>query len=42
MRGHGQSDKPDSSEGYASKLYADDFEAVMKAFNLRKPVVVGW
>ena len=42
MRGHGRSDKPDGSEGYASKLYADDFAAVMKAFNLRKPVVVGW
>ncbi|KAH8114077.1 alpha/beta-hydrolase [Phellopilus nigrolimitatus] len=42
MRGHGQSGKPDSIDGYASKLYADDFAEVMKAFGLRKPVVVGW
>ncbi|OCB89738.1 alpha/beta-hydrolase [Sanghuangporus baumii] len=42
MRGHGRSGKPDTSEAYESKPYADDFAAVMKAFNLRKPVVVGW
>ncbi|KAH8116707.1 alpha/beta-hydrolase [Phellopilus nigrolimitatus] len=42
MRGHGRSGKPDTIEGYASRLYADDFAAVVKGFNLRKPVVVGW
>ncbi|EJD03381.1 alpha/beta-hydrolase [Fomitiporia mediterranea MF3/22] len=37
MRAHGRSDKPETEEGYASKLFADDFAAVMKAFNLHKP-----
>ncbi|EJD03380.1 alpha/beta-hydrolase [Fomitiporia mediterranea MF3/22] len=42
MRAHGRSDKPVIKEGYTSKLFADDFVAVMKAFNLHKPVFVGW
>ncbi|KAH8103686.1 Alpha/Beta hydrolase protein [Phellopilus nigrolimitatus] len=42
MRGHGRSGKPDSIEGYASNLYADDFAEVLKAFGLRKPVFIGW
>ncbi|EJD03378.1 alpha/beta-hydrolase [Fomitiporia mediterranea MF3/22] len=42
MRGHGRSGKPITEEGYASNLLADDFAAVMKAFNLYKPVFVGW
>lgn len=42
MRGHGRSGKPDNAEGYASQRYAQDFAAVMKAFSLRKPVVLGW
>ncbi|KAI5117032.1 hypothetical protein M0805_002248 [Coniferiporia weirii] len=42
MRGHGRSAKPDTIEGYASKLYADDFDAVKKTFKLEKPFVVGW
>ncbi|KAH8113559.1 alpha/beta-hydrolase [Phellopilus nigrolimitatus] len=42
MRGHGRSAKPETIEGYSSKLYADDFSAVMKRFNLKKPVIVGW
>ncbi|KAF8905798.1 Alpha/Beta hydrolase protein [Gymnopilus junonius] len=31
MRGHGRSGKPDTVEGYASTLYADDFAAVVNA-----------
>ncbi|KAH8110104.1 Alpha/Beta hydrolase protein, partial [Phellopilus nigrolimitatus] len=42
MRGHGRSGKPDNIEGYASNLYADDFAEVLRAFGLRKPVLVGW
>ncbi|EJD03379.1 alpha/beta-hydrolase [Fomitiporia mediterranea MF3/22] len=34
MRAHGRSDKPTTEEGYTSNLFADDFAAVMKAFNL--------
>lgn len=42
MRGHGRSGKPDSIEGYSSRLYADDFMAVLDAFNVKRPVVIGW
>jgi len=42
VRGHGRSGKPPSIEGHASSLYADDFEAVIRGFKLKKPVVVGW
>ncbi|KAF5349835.1 hypothetical protein D9758_014013 [Tetrapyrgos nigripes] len=41
-RGHGQTSKPETEEGHASKLYADDFAAVCKAFGVRKPVFAGW
>jgi hypothetical protein len=42
MRGHGRSGKPSEMEGYASKLYADDFAAVCAAFEVKRPVVVPW
>lgn len=42
MRGHGQSGKPDTAEGYTSELYAQDFAAVIKAFDVQKPIIVGW
>ncbi len=42
MRGHGRSSKPDNAEAFASRRYAEDFAAVMKAFHLRRPVVLGW
>jgi pimeloyl-ACP methyl ester carboxylesterase len=42
MRGHGRSGKPATLEGYSSRDYADDFNAVVKAFELQKPVLVGW
>ncbi|KAK7436743.1 hypothetical protein VKT23_009829 [Stygiomarasmius scandens] len=41
-RGHGQSSKPETEEAYASKLWADDFAAVCKAFEVEKPVFAGW
>ncbi|THU91361.1 alpha/beta-hydrolase [Dendrothele bispora CBS 962.96] len=41
-RGHGQSAKPEKEEGHTSKLYADDFAVVCKAFGVRKPVFAGW
>ncbi|EPQ58991.1 alpha/beta-hydrolase [Gloeophyllum trabeum ATCC 11539] len=37
LRGHGRSAKPDTIEGHASSLYADDFVAVANAFGLKKP-----
>ncbi|KDR74313.1 hypothetical protein GALMADRAFT_123754 [Galerina marginata CBS 339.88] len=41
MRGHGRSGKPDTVEGHASTLYADDFATVVKAFNLDAPILIG-
>ncbi|KAH8113551.1 alpha/beta-hydrolase [Phellopilus nigrolimitatus] len=42
MRGHGRSAKPDTADGYASQLFADDFAAIKKAFKLQSPLLVGW
>ncbi|THH17321.1 hypothetical protein EW146_g3464 [Bondarzewia mesenterica] len=42
LRGHGRSGMPDSPESHQSKLYADDFMAVVRGFKLSKPVLVGW
>ncbi|CAA7269178.1 unnamed protein product [Cyclocybe aegerita] len=42
MRGHGRSGKPKREEDHASTLYADDFAAVVKAFNLKSPILIGW
>ncbi|KAJ7840507.1 alpha/beta-hydrolase [Mycena olivaceomarginata] len=42
MCGHGQSGKPNSTEGYASSLYVADFAAVVVEFSLHMPVFVGW
>jgi non-heme chloroperoxidase len=43
LRGHGDSDKPGSPDGYdKAALWADDVRAVMNVANLRKPVLVGW
>jgi pimeloyl-ACP methyl ester carboxylesterase len=41
MRGHGQSEKPRDRYG-DSKAWADDVNAVIKALNLRDPILVGW
>ncbi len=43
LRGHGASEKPTNAESYNnSKVWADDINAVIKAKNLKKPIVVGW
>lgn len=43
VRGHGASEKPVDPRRYADdKLFADDVHSVMEAFNLRRPVLVGW
>jgi len=42
MRGLGRSDKPLDPASYESKKFADDFDAVVQAFNLHKPFVAGW
>ncbi len=43
LRGHGFSGKPWKPEDYAgTKVWADDLEAVLKALNVKHPVVLGW
>lgn len=43
LRGHGASEKPTNAESYNnSKVWADDINAVIKAKNLKKPIIVGW
>lgn len=42
MRGHGRSGKPQTAAGYVSENFAQDFAAVVKAFDLQRPVFVGW
>jgi non-heme chloroperoxidase len=43
VRGHGASEKPFDLSRYADdRLFADDVHSVMEAFNLRRPVLVGW
>ncbi|KAF8987691.1 alpha beta-hydrolase [Cyathus striatus] len=42
LRGHGRSGKPNTTEAYDSNLFADDFAAVIKYFNVKSPLYVGW
>jgi pimeloyl-ACP methyl ester carboxylesterase len=43
LRGHGASEKPTNPESYNnSKLWADDVNAVIKAKNLKQPVIAAW
>ncbi len=43
IRGHGASEKPADVSRYAEdRLFADDVHSVMEAYNLRRPVLVGW
>ncbi|VDC05095.1 unnamed protein product [Peniophora sp. CBMAI 1063] len=42
MRGHGRSGKPEAEEYYLSERYAEDYLAVARAFDLKKPIFVGW
>ncbi len=43
LRGHGFSGKPWKPEDYAgTKVWADDLDAVLKALNVRHPVLLGW
>jgi non-heme chloroperoxidase len=43
IRGHGTSEKPTDLTRYADDvLFADDVHCVMEAFNLKRPVLVGW
>jgi pimeloyl-ACP methyl ester carboxylesterase len=41
-RGHGRSGKPTDAASYESVHYAQDVEAVVKAFNLTMPFFAGW
>ncbi|KAF8066916.1 alpha/beta-hydrolase [Lyophyllum atratum] len=41
-RGHARSDGPTTEEAYESGRYAEDFDAVCKAFDLDKPFYAGW
>jgi len=42
LRGHGRSGKPLDAESWNSQRFAEDFDAVVAAFNLKRPVLVGW
>lgn len=43
LRGHGMSGKPVYANSYIDdKIWADDVAAVIKSFNLKRPVLVGW
>jgi len=42
MRGHGRSGMPTDLADYTSRLYADDFALVTKAFGLTRPIFLGW
>lgn len=43
LRGHGDSDKPNSPDAYSDiDKWADDIAAVIAATKLRRPVLVGW
>jgi non-heme chloroperoxidase len=43
LRGHGNSDKPLEPEKYKeSKAWADEVQAIIKAVNFKRPVLVGW
>lgn len=43
LRGHGDSDKPDSPDSYADLgRWADDVAAVIAAVQLRRPVLAAW
>ncbi|KAJ7186984.1 Alpha/Beta hydrolase protein [Mycena filopes] len=42
VRGHGRSGKPADEASWESKRLAEDFDAVVKAFKLHRPFVLGW
>ncbi|KAJ6558249.1 Alpha/Beta hydrolase protein [Mycena capillaripes] len=42
VRGHGRSGKPADQASWESKRLAEDFDAVVEAFKLDKPFVLGW
>ncbi|WP_245286547.1 alpha/beta hydrolase [Bradyrhizobium sp. ARR65] len=43
LRGHGDSDKPTSTDAYSdADRWADDIAAVIASAKLRRPVLVGW
>ncbi|KAG6817380.1 hypothetical protein H0H87_009567 [Tephrocybe sp. NHM501043] len=41
-RGHGRSGKPLTPDFYTSDRYADDLNAIIKTFKLKKPFFAGW
>jgi pimeloyl-ACP methyl ester carboxylesterase len=41
-RGHGRSGMPTDAEFWQSKRLAEDFDAVVQAFELRRPFVAAW
>ncbi|EIM90674.1 alpha/beta-hydrolase [Stereum hirsutum FP-91666 SS1] len=42
IRGHARSGQPNTPEAYESKRFAEDFEAVVDAFELKRPILAGW
>ncbi|TFY79534.1 hypothetical protein EWM64_g4481 [Hericium alpestre] len=41
-RGQGRSSPATTAESHLSRHYAEDFEAIVKAFDLHKPILVAW
>ncbi|KDQ07180.1 hypothetical protein BOTBODRAFT_120362 [Botryobasidium botryosum FD-172 SS1] len=42
LRGHGRSGKPQHAEAYSSVRFAEDFDAVVRAFGVDRPFLAGW
>lgn len=42
LRGHGRSGKPENPEAYVSQLFAADYAAVAREFEVKRPVWFGW
>ncbi|KAJ7485105.1 Alpha/Beta hydrolase protein [Mycena galericulata] len=42
VRGHGRSAKPADEASWESQRLAEDFDAVVEAFGLKQPFVLGW
>jgi len=42
VRGHGRSGKPEDGASWESRRFAEDFDAVVEGFGLKRPFIAGW
>lgn len=42
LRGHGDSDKPESPDAYRNDQLGEDVDAVIRHLDLKRPILVGW